>query len=127
MEVVGKKYALFAHPSPVRCSSSIYTARSTSLETTSVRPVPSLRTLWSLAHLIWIDQAPDQVPMFSDDESDQEDEYALDEVSSDVQIDPADMVGLPSDEDDDEDEDAGLVLDCSLRLSMADCIIAQAF
>ncbi|KAN0133939.1 hypothetical protein V8E53_008157 [Lactarius tabidus] len=55
----------------------------------------------------YVDQAPDQVPMFSDDESDQEDEYALDEVSSDVQMDPADMVGIPSDEDEDEDEDAG--------------------
>jgi len=55
----------------------------------------------------YVDQAPDQVPMFSDDESDQEDEYALDEVSSDVQMDPADMVGLPSDEDDDDDDDAG--------------------
>lgn len=65
--------------------------------------------------------------MFSDDESDQEDEYALDEVSSDVQMDPADMVGLPSDEDDDEDEDAGLVLDCSLRYPCFDCIIVQAF
>ncbi|KAH9040753.1 hypothetical protein EDB85DRAFT_1925274 [Lactarius pseudohatsudake] len=51
----------------------------------------------------YIDQAPDQVPY--NDESDQEDEYALDEVSSDVEMDPADMVGLPSDED--EDEDAG--------------------
>ncbi|KAH8990515.1 hypothetical protein EDB92DRAFT_1864215 [Lactarius akahatsu] len=51
----------------------------------------------------YIDQAPDQVPYNA--ESDQEDEYALDEVSSDVEIDPADMVGLPSDED--EDEDAG--------------------
>jgi len=55
----------------------------------------------------YVDQAPDQVPMLSDeDESEEEDEYALDEVSSDVQMDPADMVGL-SDEDDDEDEDAG--------------------
>ncbi|KAI9442201.1 hypothetical protein H4582DRAFT_1927029 [Lactarius indigo] len=51
----------------------------------------------------YVDQAPDQVPY--NDESEQEDEYALDEVSSDVEMDPADMVGLPSDED--EDEDAG--------------------
>lgn len=65
--------------------------------------------------------------MFSDDESDQEDEYALDEVSSDVQMDPADMVGLPSDEDDDEGEDVGLVLDCSFRYPCFDCINAQAF
>ncbi|KAH9176333.1 hypothetical protein EDB89DRAFT_2112777 [Lactarius sanguifluus] len=49
----------------------------------------------------YIDQAPDQVPYNA--ESDQEDEYALDEVSSDVEMDPADMVGLPSDEDEDED------------------------
>ncbi|KAH9083500.1 hypothetical protein EDB83DRAFT_21197 [Lactarius deliciosus] len=49
----------------------------------------------------YIDQAPDQVPY--NDESDQEDEYALDEVSSDVEMDPADMVGLPSDEDEDGD------------------------
>jgi len=56
----------------------------------------------------YVDQAPDQVPMFSDgDESELEDEYALDEVSSDVQMDPADMAGLPSDEDDELDEDAG--------------------
>jgi FK506-binding nuclear protein len=56
----------------------------------------------------YIDQAPDQVPYNDDDdddESEQEGEYALDEVSSDVEINPADIVGLPIDED--EDEDAG--------------------
>ncbi|KAI9463617.1 hypothetical protein BJY52DRAFT_1252626 [Lactarius psammicola] len=47
----------------------------------------------------YIDQAPDQVPY--NDESEEEDEYALDEVSSDVEMDPTDMVGLPSDEDED--------------------------
>lgn len=74
-----------------------------------------------------IDQAPDQVPMFSDDESDQEDEYALDEVSSDVQMDPADMVGLPSDEDDDDDDDAGLVPRLFTAPILVDCITAQTF
>ena len=68
------------------------------------------------------------MPMFSDDdESEQEDEYALDEVSSDVQMDPADMVGLPSDEDDDEDEDAGLVPRLFLAPIRVDYIMVQAF
>ena len=67
------------------------------------------------------------MPMFSDDdESEQEDEYALDEVSSDVQMDPADMVGL-SDEDDDEDEDAGLVPRLFTAPIRVDCITVQAF
>jgi hypothetical protein len=65
--------------------------------------------------------------MFSDDESDQEDEYALDEVSSDVQMDPADMVGLPSDEDEDEDEDAGLVPILFTLPIHVDCTTTQAF
>ncbi|KAH9061294.1 hypothetical protein EDB87DRAFT_411120 [Lactarius vividus] len=57
----------------------------------------------NVVNFIWVDQAPDQVPYNA--ESEQEDEYALDEVSSDVEMDPADMVGIPSDED--EDDDAG--------------------
>jgi len=48
----------------------------------------------------YIDQVPDQVP-FNDD-SEPEDDYALDEVSSDVEMNPADLVDLPSDEDEDE-------------------------
>ena len=81
------------------------------------------RTSWSLTHLICIDQAPDQVPMFSDgEESELEDEFALDEVSSDVEVDPADMVGIPSDEDDDDDEDAGLVSRLFTAPIRVDCI-----
>jgi hypothetical protein len=64
--------------------------------------------------------------MFSDDdESELEDEYALDEVSSDVEMDPADMVGLPIDED--EDEDAGLVPRLFTASIRVDCITVQAF
>jgi len=48
----------------------------------------------------YIDQAPDQVPY--NDESDLEGEYALDEVSSDVEMNPEDLMDLPSDEDEDE-------------------------
>ena len=36
-------------------------------------------------------------------ESDDEDDYALDEVSSDVEMNPEDMIDLPSDEDEDEE------------------------
>ncbi len=36
------------------------------------------------------------------DESDLEGEYALDEVSSDVEMNPEDLMDLPSDEDEDE-------------------------
>ena len=43
------------------------------------------------------DQAPDQVPY--NDDSEPESDYALDEVSSDVEMDPEDMVDLPSDEE----------------------------
>jgi hypothetical protein len=46
------------------------------------------------------DQVPDQVPF--NDEAELEDDYALDEVSSDVEMNPADLVDLPSDEDEDE-------------------------
>ena len=46
------------------------------------------------------DQVPDQVPF--NDESELEDDYALDEVSSDVEMNPADLGDLPSDEDEDE-------------------------
>ncbi|KAH9986557.1 hypothetical protein BJV74DRAFT_964437 [Russula compacta] len=45
----------------------------------------------------YIDQAPDQVPY--NDESESEGEYALDEVSSDVEMNPEDLVEPPSDED----------------------------
>jgi hypothetical protein len=45
------------------------------------------------------------------DESEPESEYALDEVSSDVEMNPEDMVDLPSDEEDNE----GSVLDDLLR------------
>jgi hypothetical protein len=37
------------------------------------------------------------------EESEPEDDYALDEVSSDVEMNPADLVDLPSDEDEDEE------------------------
>jgi FK506-binding nuclear protein len=47
----------------------------------------------------YIDQAPDQVPY--NEESEPESEYALDEVSSDVEMNPEDLVDLPSDEDED--------------------------
>lgn len=50
----------------------------------------------------YADQAADQVPYNDDSES--EGEYALDEVSSDVEMNPEDMVNLPSDED---EEDTG--------------------
>jgi hypothetical protein len=46
------------------------------------------------------DQAPDQVPYNDDSES--EGEYALDEVSSDVEMNLEDLDGLPSDEEADE-------------------------
>ena len=46
------------------------------------------------------------------EDSEPEDDYALDEVSSDVEMNPADLVDLPSD----EDEDEGWVLQCSARL-----------
>ncbi|KAI0305746.1 hypothetical protein B0F90DRAFT_1700692 [Multifurca ochricompacta] len=50
----------------------------------------------------YIDQAPDQVPY--NDESEPESDYALDEVSSDVELNPEEAVDLPSD---DEEEDEG--------------------
>ena len=37
-------------------------------------------------------------------ESDDEDDYALDEVSSDVEMNPEDMIDLPSDEDEEDEE-----------------------
>jgi hypothetical protein len=37
------------------------------------------------------------------EESEPEDDYALDEVSSDVEMNPEDLVDLPSDEDEDEE------------------------
>jgi FK506-binding nuclear protein len=45
------------------------------------------------------------------DESEPENDYALDEVSSDVEMDPEDMIDLPSD----EEEGEGSVLDDPLR------------
>lgn len=50
------------------------------------------------------DQAPDQVPY--NDDSEPESEYALDEVSSDVEMNPEDLVNILSDE-----EGEGSVLD----------------
>ncbi|KAI9509715.1 hypothetical protein F5148DRAFT_1185335 [Russula earlei] len=47
----------------------------------------------------YIDQAPDQVPY--NDESEPEDAYPLDEVSSDVEMNPEDVINFPSDEDED--------------------------
>jgi len=76
----------------------------------------------NVVDLIWVDQAPDQVPY--NDESEEEDEYALDEVSSDVEMDPADMVGLPSDEDEDVGLVPGLLFIAPIRV---DCITVQAF
>ena len=49
------------------------------------------------------DQAPDQVPYNDESELEDEDDYALDEVSSDVEMNPEDMLDLPGDEDE-EDE-----------------------
>ncbi|KAH9978576.1 hypothetical protein BGW80DRAFT_1221605 [Lactifluus volemus] len=48
----------------------------------------------------YVDQAPDQVPYNDDSES--EGEYALDEVSSDVEMNLEDLDGLPSDEEADD-------------------------
>jgi len=39
------------------------------------------------------------VPYNDESETDDEDDYALDEVSSDVEMNPEDMLNLPSDED----------------------------
>jgi len=47
----------------------------------------------------YIDQGQDEDPY--NDESELEDDYALDEVSSDVEMNPEDMLDLPSDENED--------------------------
>ncbi|KAF8502284.1 hypothetical protein F5888DRAFT_1670954 [Russula emetica] len=53
----------------------------------------------------YIDQAPDQVPFNDESEPETESDHALDEVSSDVEINPEDLAKLLNDEDEDEDED----------------------
>jgi hypothetical protein len=102
LEVIGKKYAFLHHPTAICHSLSTYAVRSTFLETTSV----GCTLLWELHQVqimdFYADQAADQVPYNDDSES--EGEYALDEVSSDVEMNPEDMVNLPSDED---EEDTG--------------------
>ena len=52
------------------------------------------------------DQAPDQVPYNDESDLETESDHALDEVSSDVEINAADLAKFLSDEDEDEDEDA---------------------
>ncbi|KAH9957933.1 hypothetical protein BC827DRAFT_1261454 [Russula dissimulans] len=56
-------------------------------------------TLLGVNQNICADQGRDEVPY--NDESDLEDDYALGEVSSDVEMNPEDMLDLPSDEDED--------------------------
>ncbi|VDC01630.1 unnamed protein product [Peniophora sp. CBMAI 1063] len=53
----------------------------------------------------YIDQTPEQVPFNDEDDSDDEDEdgYDLRDVSSDVEMDPAEMIGIDGDESDDTD------------------------
>ncbi|KAI0266827.1 hypothetical protein BC834DRAFT_969334 [Gloeopeniophorella convolvens] len=51
----------------------------------------------------YVDQSPDQVPYNGDSDEDDEGDYALDEVSSDVEMNPEDMLEPLSGEDDDED------------------------
>jgi len=68
----------------------------------------------------YIYQAPDQVPYNDgDDESEQKDEYGLDKVSSGGEINPADVIDLPGDED--EDEDSGLVPKLFPALTVSPC------
>lgn len=97
LEVIGKKYVLFHLLASARHFLSTCSVKSTFPETTLVGrtllfgPVRNEKPC--------VDQAPDQVPY--NDDSEPESEYALDEVSSDVEMNPEDMVDLPSDEDED--------------------------
>jgi len=73
---------------------------------------PPLGAASGINYGLCADQAPDQVPY--NDETESEGEYALDEVSSDVELNPEDMVDLPSDED---EEDTGWAPQSSTLLS----------
>jgi FK506-binding nuclear protein len=53
----------------------------------------------------YIDQAPDQIPYNDESELETESDHALDEVSSDVEMNPEDLADILGDEDEDEDED----------------------
>ena len=57
------------------------------------------------------DQAPDQVPYNDESDLETESDHALDEVSSDVEINPEDLANILGDEGEDEDEDAKWVTD----------------
>ncbi|KAI0278477.1 hypothetical protein BGY98DRAFT_973732 [Russula aff. rugulosa BPL654] len=52
----------------------------------------------------YIDQAPDQVPYNDESELETESDHALDEVSSDVEMNPEDLANILGDDDEDEEE-----------------------
>lgn len=51
----------------------------------------------------YIDQTPEQVPYNDESDSEDEDGYDLRDVSSDVEMDPAEMVGIDGEDSDDTD------------------------
>ena len=76
-------------------------ARSTSAVTTSVRYHITQRG--SSSHGCGADQSPEQVPFNDESDSEDEDGYDLRDVSSDVEMDPTEMMGIDDDESDDTD------------------------
>ena len=76
-------------------------ARSTSAATTSVRYHIIQRG--SSSHVCGADQSPEQVPFNDESDSEDEDGYDLRDVSSDVEMDPTEMMGIDDDESDDTD------------------------
>ena len=80
-----------------------FLVKSTSLETTLVRCI-LLRG--SIIENLYADQAPDQIPYNDDSEPETESDHALDEVSSDVEMNPEDLADILGEEEEEEDEDA---------------------